>query len=208
MYSPFLLSTLKRRAPLSLVSRMTSSFDHLVGRVDDLALDHARRLSEPGGHPRHQDDQQPEHIRDFPHCITIASALSVVPPRARTEHTPVVLTLRGTAQAGRPAGPTRAVRWDPAFRFTPQSRRPRDPEAMLRSARFAAAFASGDDPSEDERSPPPGWRRPADSDSTPVRGFDAPSSSSRTTPWSGTSSGCCSSSKAMPCSRPRTARTR
>ena len=38
---------------------------------------------------------------------------------------------------------------------------------MLRSARFAAAFASGDDPSEDERLPPPDGDAPADSDSTP-----------------------------------------
>ena len=80
---------------------------------------------------------------------------------------------------------------------------------MLRSARFAAAFASGDDPSEDERLPPPDGDAPADSDSTPGARIR------RTILRVGeddavvrTSSGCCSSSKAMPCSRPRTARTR
>jgi two-component system, cell cycle sensor histidine kinase and response regulator CckA len=38
---------------------------------------------------------------------------------------------------------------------------------MLRSARFAAAFAPGDDPSEDERLPPSNGDSPADSDATP-----------------------------------------
>ena len=66
---------------------------------------------------------------------------------------------------------------------------------MLRSARFAAAFASGDDSPDDEHLSPPDGDVPTGDDPPPVRGFDAPSCSSRTIRSSATSSGCCSSSK-------------
>ena len=185
-------------------------FDDLVGRVDDLALDHARRLGERRGRPR-----PPERPAARACSAATSPTASRLPPhcrfralRAHREHTPVVLTLRASARAAGRARPTAGCsvgRW----RFVlPSERTPRDPEAMLRSARFAAAYASGDDSSEDERSrrPTATCRPPATP--PPMCGSRAPSCSSRTTRWSGTSSGSCSSSRATRCSRPRTATTR
>ena len=87
MYSPFLLVvTLKRRAPLSLVSRMTVAPSTIwLAESTTLPLTMPVDWANPGVGPRHQDDQQPEQaplrLPPLHHdCLRIVGSA----PRART----------------------------------------------------------------------------------------------------------------------------
>ena len=130
MYSPFLLVvTLKRRAPLSLVSRMTVAPSTIwLAESTTLPLTMPVDWANPGVAHATRTTSSPSMLRcDFPHCITIASALSVPrPARAPGAYTRCfdVARIRPGGRPG-PANPGCSVR--PGVSFYPSERTTQGP---------------------------------------------------------------------------------